>query len=111
MSTAPDAILRMAPQDNCAIAIRDLLADEVLHFEGRLLTVQQAVPLGHKVAVATLQAGDKVLRYGAPIGSVTCAVRPGEHLHLHNLRSDYLPTYTLDEEQHFVPASNDSHRP
>ena len=45
-----------------------------------------------------IAAGEKVLKYGAPIGSATRDIGQGEHVHLHNMRSDYLPTYTLDEE-------------
>ena len=48
-----------------------------------------------KVARKALRTGDKVLRYGALIGSVTADVAPGAMLHTHNLASDYIPTYTL----------------
>ncbi len=105
MNATPAALLRLAPQDNCAIALRALCAGELLDFEGRPLRVLHDVPLGHKLALLALQPGDKVLRYGALIGSVTVAVQPGEHLHLHNLKSDYLPTYTLEGSQRFVPAA------
>jgi hypothetical protein len=44
----------------------------------------------------------KVLRYGAVIGHVTRDVAKGEHLHTHNLASDYLPTYTHDAGNTFV---------
>jgi hypothetical protein len=52
--------------------------------------------MGHKVALVPIAAGEKVCKYGAPIGSATRQIRPGEHVHTHNLASDYLPTYTLD---------------
>jgi hypothetical protein len=29
------------------------------------------------------------------IGSATAPIRRGEHVHLHNLASDYIATYTL----------------
>jgi altronate dehydratase small subunit len=43
-----------------------------------------------------IPTGEKILEYGAPIGSATCDIRPGDYVHTHNLQSDYLPTYTLD---------------
>ena len=58
--------------------------------------IKQPIALGHKIARRALHAGDKVLRYGAVIGSVTRDVAAGEHLHTHNLRSDYLPTHVPD---------------
>ena len=51
------------------------------------LAVRQAVPYGHKVALADLPAGADVLKYGVVIGRLSAAVRQGEHLHVHNLES------------------------
>ncbi|MFG6448628.1 UxaA family hydrolase [Roseateles sp. BYS180W] len=100
------ALLQLAPQDNCAIALRNLSAGEVIEFAGQTLRLGSAVPLGHKVALEAMAPGTKVLRWGSPIGSTTHAIAPGEHIHLHNLRSDYLPTYTLDAGQRFVSDSS-----
>ena len=41
--------------------------------------------------------GEKILKYGAVIGSLTQPVAAGDHIHTHNLDSDYTPTYTLEE--------------
>ena len=30
------------------------------------------------------------------------AIAPGQHVHTHNLESDYLPTYTLESGRTFV---------
>jgi altronate dehydratase len=60
------------------------------------------VPTGHKLALAPVAAGEKVVKYGSPIGSATRDIQPGEYVHLHNLRSDYLPTYTLDGSNPFL---------
>jgi altronate dehydratase small subunit len=64
--------------------------------------VRSSVGVGHKLARHALSAGDKVRRYGAPIGSMTQGAASGEHVHLHNLQSDYLHTYTLDSGNAFV---------
>ena len=40
---------------------------------------------------------EKILKYGAVIGSLTQPVAAGDHIHTHNLDSDYTPTYTLEE--------------
>jgi hypothetical protein len=95
---APDAprLLLMAPEDNCLIARTPLAAGERVTIDGATVILPEAIPLGYKVARGALRPGDKVLRYGALIGSVTCEVAPGAMLHTHNLASDYIPTYTLD---------------
>lgn len=95
-------LLLLSPDDNCLIAAATLAAGTTLEIEGETVTLAVTLPLGHKLARRALAAGDKVLRYGAPIGHVTHDVAKGEHLHTHNLESDYLPTYTLDAGHAYV---------
>jgi hypothetical protein len=38
-----------------------------------------------------------VVKYGAPIGSATRDIGPGEYVHTHNVKSDYLPTLARGE--------------
>ena len=57
--------------------------------------------LGHKIACRAIAAGEKILKYGVAIGSATHAIAPGAHVHLHNMHSDYLPTYTLETDRLF----------
>lgn len=49
------------------------------------LTLQQDVSFGHKVAIATINKGDEVKKYGEVIGAATTAIQPGEHVHVHNI--------------------------
>jgi altronate dehydratase small subunit len=99
--TDPRLIL-LAPGDNCLIAAARLNAGETLEIEGERVTLAKTIDLGHKVARRALAKDEKVVRYGAPIGHVTENVARGEHLHTHNLESDYLPTYTHDAGHEFV---------
>ncbi|WMY11343.1 UxaA family hydrolase [Paraburkholderia phenoliruptrix] len=99
--TDPRLIL-LSPDDNCLIAAARLDAGTQLMIEGERVTLARTIDLGHKVARRGLAKDDKVLRYGAVIGHVTEAVRRGEHLHTHNLESDYLPTYTHDAGHQFI---------
>jgi hypothetical protein len=99
--TDPRLIL-LSPEDNCLIAAARLEAGTQIDIEGEPVTLAKTIGLGHKVARRPLQADEKVLRYGAVIGHVTMDVARGEHLHTHNLGSDYLPTYTHDAGHAFV---------
>jgi hypothetical protein len=102
ISPTPSAprLLLMAPEDNCLIARMPLAAGEALEIDGVSVTLPEDIPLGYKVARGALRRGDKVLRYGAIIGTVTTDVAPGAMLHTHNLASDYIPTYTLASDAH-----------
>ena len=51
------------------------------------LTVKQAVPIGHKVALTDLKVGDTAVKYGQDIGRIVAPVARGEHVHTHNLRT------------------------
>lgn len=93
-------VLLMAPEDNCLIARTALTKGEQIPIDGVTVMLSQDIAIGHKLARRPLAVGDKVLRYGAIIGSVTQPIAVGEHIHTHNLESDYIPTFTLGQDGH-----------
>lgn len=82
--------IRIHPLDNVAVALTDLHAGETVAG----ITLREDVPAGHKVALAPLHPGDKVIKYGCPIGHATVEVAPGRWLHTHNVRTDLSDTLT-----------------
>ena len=52
-----------------------------------------ALGLGHKLAAREIRAGEKIIKCHAPIGSANRDIALGGHVHLHNIKSDYLPTF------------------
>ncbi len=89
-------LLRLDPGDNVLVAAASLEAGETLRLEGRVITLPARLGLGHKLAARDIPAGEKVLKYGVPIGSALKDIRAGDPVHTHNLKSDYLPTYTWE---------------
>jgi (2R)-sulfolactate sulfo-lyase subunit alpha len=57
--------------------------------EDRTITIKvlDDVPIGHKVALGNLAVGEGVIKYGVDIGKVIAAVKKGEHVHVHNLKT------------------------
>jgi (2R)-sulfolactate sulfo-lyase subunit alpha len=57
--------------------------------EDRMVNVQacQDIPIGHKVALTDMKAGDTVLKYGIDIGKVVAPIKAGEHAHVHNIKT------------------------
>lgn len=45
------------------------------------------VPIGHKVALKDLKAGDTAIKYGQDIGRITAAIPKGGYVHVHNLKT------------------------
>jgi len=99
------SIIKLNPEDNIFVLTRSLQAGEVIEMEGVSHRLSAALGLGHKVAAARIAPGEKILKYGVSIGSATAVIEPGEHVHLHNMKSDYLPTYTLEEGHEFHAAT------
>jgi hypothetical protein len=86
-------LLQLDPRDNVLTVIATLEAGETICVAGRQVPVSQRLLLGHKVAACDIPAGGRIIKYGVPIGSATVPIAAGEHVHLHNVKSDYLPTY------------------
>lgn len=107
LASRPASLLLMSPEDNCLIARTALASGEVVAIDGLPVTLAQDIQIGHKVARRALAVGDKVLRYGALIGSITAPVAIGEHIHTHNLASDYIPTFTLGQDGHHFLHKDD----
>ncbi len=62
------------------------------------ITFDKELAFGHKVAGKDIAKGEKIIKFGVPIGSAMTDIPVGSHIHLHNLKSDYISTYTLDHE-------------
>lgn len=45
------------------------------------------IPIGHKLAIRALKAGDTVIKYGVDIGRVVADIEPGAHAHVHNIKT------------------------
>ena len=43
---------------------------------------------GHKYALRDIAEGENVIKYGMPIGHATRAIKKGEHVHVHNVKTN-----------------------
>jgi altronate dehydratase small subunit len=78
-------------KDNVATALEPIEADTTVSIEHRGQTerikLPSTVPTGHKFALCEISAGEYVVKYGEPIGQALVRIRPGEHVHVHNIVS------------------------
>lgn len=51
------------------------------------ITAKADIPIGHKVALKALKAGDTVIKYGEDIGRMVGDAEPGGHVHTQNLKT------------------------
>jgi altronate dehydratase len=79
------------PDDDVAVALHDLLADNTVEIRraGTIIRTQlpQAIPLGHKFALHAIAKGTAIRKYGEYIGIATADIAPGSHVHVHNMES------------------------
>lgn len=90
-------------KDNVATALVPLLPGSV-HLKGDtqadVIAVLENVPVGHKIAVKDIKAGDKIIKYGIVIGRAVRDIKCGQWVHLHCMcsiydeRSSHLDIYT-----------------
>jgi altronate hydrolase len=104
---APKAplFLRLHPEDDVVIALREIAAGTRLESEG--VTAGDTVPAGHKLAVRARRAGEPVRRYGQIIGFAGAEIAAGRHVHTHNLEMrDFARDYAFGEDARaVVPAA------
>ncbi|AOL17466.1 hypothetical protein BFU36_12935 [Sulfolobus sp. A20] len=89
----PKGLIHSKGDDVC-VAVEDISAGEevicaYLDNPSEYVTLKsvQNVPLGHKIALRDIKKGEKVLKYGRPIGEAIQDIRKGEHVHIHNIKS------------------------
>ena len=83
--------LQIHPDDNVVTAVSELAAGTHIALDDGDssidVRVSEAIPFGHKVAIAPISEGEAVVKYGARIGLAMIDIAPGQHVHVHNLRS------------------------
>jgi len=95
-------LLRIHRDDNVLIVVAPIQPGDRDLIDGQEIAFTENIAIGHKVAAHSIPAGEKVYKCGVPIGSAKQLIPAGAHIHLHNLKSDYIATYTLDKDNVFV---------
>jgi altronate dehydratase len=82
-----NAAIVISESDNVATALDALEAGRCVPLGRSAVTLAEAIPRGHKFAIATIRAGDSVMKYGSAIGTALADIAPGTHVHTHNVAS------------------------
>ena len=80
--------------DNVLICCQAIRSQETIYIDEQTINIRDAIDVGHKIARNNIKQGEKIIRYGVAIGSATTDIKTGEHIHLHNMKSDYIPSHT-----------------
>jgi len=78
-------------KDNVATALTDLESGEVVEMEvgkGAVsVTLVDSIPFGHKFSLTNIKLDLPIMKYGEIIGKATADIKPGQHVHVHNVAS------------------------
>jgi altronate hydrolase len=90
MPVAPlsQVAVHLRPEDNIAVAARNLSAGQEVQVNGSVLHVADRVNLGHKLALRPIRKGEAITKYGQIIGFASKDIAPGTHVHVHNVSAD-----------------------
>jgi altronate hydrolase len=90
-------ILMLGSSDDVAVALQAVPAGQFL--PSLRLTTSSAIPAGHKLAVRGITTGEPIRKFNQIIGFATQAIKPGEHIHTHNLiTGDFERDYSIGSE-------------
>ena len=79
--------IKINENDNVAVALEVIPAGTTVSVGGTDVTTAMEIPAGHKFALADIAVGESVIKYGFRIGNATEAVKKGEWIHTHNLKT------------------------
>src|SRR6266567_2084928 len=80
--------VQLRPNDNVAVAARNLAEGMDIELNGSTLHLKQRVGLGHKLALQNIKKGEAIYKYGQIIGFAREDIPAGSHVHVHNVAAD-----------------------
>ncbi len=86
-------LLLLHPDDNILVCRGQVEAGERIRIEGRAVALADALEVGHKLARGRIAAGERIIKHGASIGSAKTDIEFASHVHLHNIKSDYIASH------------------
>ena len=70
---------------NDNVGVSQFIIPEKTKIEGHDINTLDPIPFGHKVCLKEIKKGDPVIKYDQIIGFALNDIKPGAHVHSHNL--------------------------
>lgn len=80
-------IIKIHNRDNVVIALKNFSKGETIEIDGKSIELLSDIEKAHKIAITDIAEGADIIKYGYPIGKTTAAIKTGEHVHTHNVRT------------------------
>lgn len=89
------SFIHLNPMDNVIVVIDEI--EKFIIVSGRKIIIEDNIKFGHKVAIKEILPGEKIIKCGGTIGTAIKLILPGSHVHVHNMKSNFMHTYTLKD--------------
>lgn len=86
------SFLKINPADSVVVCLRAMKAGETVSADGKVITLLQDVPAGHKVLIEDKNEGEDIIKYGYPIGHAKKDLKAGEWVNENNLKTNLAGT-------------------
>lgn len=86
------SFLKINPADSVVVCLRAMKAGETVSADGKVITLLQDVPAGHKVLIEDKNEGEDIIKYGYPIGHAKKNLKAGEWVNENNLKTNLAGT-------------------
>ena len=83
MTDQQSTTIRLHPDDNVIVARGDVAQGD--HLAGEGVAANDPIPAGHKIATKFIAKDEPVRKYDQIIGFASIDIRPGDHVHTHNV--------------------------
>ena len=82
-------LIKINPDDNVAVAIHPLKKGEnIMVNDQNIITIQEDIPAGHKVALKDFNVNENIIKYGYPIGHTIIPISQGYWVNEKNIRTN-----------------------
>lgn len=81
-----ELVLKVHPQDNVIVALKDLAKGQTVSYGGKQFELQDDIPAKHKFFTNDMQPGDEIIMYGVLVGKTQHAVPGGGLMSVENTK-------------------------
>jgi len=82
-----NVFLKINSKDNVAVALYPINKGTKINIDDRELVIQEDITKGYKIALKSIDKGEKIIKYGYEIGRAIQLIKKGTCVHIHNLKT------------------------
>ncbi|AAK78673.1 altronate hydrolase [Clostridium acetobutylicum] len=103
-------VIKINEKDNVVVALNDLNKGDVIEIDGKVITAEEPVKKGHKIAITDIQKNSNIYKYGFPIGHALEEIKKGQWVHTHNIKTnlDGIKDYEYNKQTFENPFKNEN---